>query len=98
MQAAKTLGIDYRWIWLWAEQGKVWHVEVESRDGRHKTFYAMEDLKREVDRLRSIDSGDTPDWAEGYSGGYPEGSELERLVDRRLARLGIGQSVVGATA
>lgn len=80
MDAARRLGIDHRWVYLWAEQGKVGHLEVESSDGRHKTYYVMADLEREVALLRA--SIDTPEWDDGYVRGYRYRFDLlDRLSD-----------------
>jgi hypothetical protein len=71
MKAADLLNIDHRWIWLWAEEGKVWHVEIESPDGRRKTYYSIADLRRLVDSMP-----DKP--------AYPEGGKYADS-ERRLA-------------
>ena len=53
MDAARTLGIDHRWIWLWAEQGLVSYVEVESNEGTRRTYYAISDLTKLATEMRT---------------------------------------------
>jgi hypothetical protein len=66
MKAAEALGVDYRWIWLLAEQGLVGHLEVESAEGRRKTYYVMADLERELARLRVDFGRNTREYLSGY--------------------------------
>ena len=47
MEAARVFGIDHRQIWLWAEEGRVHHIDVlEPGLKRPRTYYSKVDLER----------------------------------------------------
>lgn len=73
--AARLFGIDHRWIWLWAAQGRVSHVEIETADGRHKIVYSIPDIQRVIDT-----GPDTPAYPDRYWEDVAHKLGLDRLV------------------